>query len=87
MKKRIISLLLAALMVAGLMGVTALAAEEPLTVALVVADKFGDRSFYDSSKAGCDKLVADKGVELVTIECSGENHATQMRNAADAAGP
>ena len=85
MKKRIISLLLAALMVAGLMGVTALAAEEPLTVALVVADKFGDRSFYDSSKAGCDKLVADKGVELVTIECSGENHATQMRNAADAA--
>ena len=85
MKKRIISLLLAALMVAGLMGATALAAEEPLTVALVVADKFGDRSFYDSSKAGCDQLVADKGVELVTIECSGENHATQMRNAADAA--
>ena len=29
-----------------------------LTVALVVAGTFGDRSFYDSSKAGCDKLAA-----------------------------
>ena len=27
-----------------------------LTVALVVAGTFGDRSFYDSSKAGCDNM-------------------------------
>ena len=85
MKKRIISLLLAALMLAGLMSVTALADAEPLKVALVVADAFGDRSFYDSSKEGLDNLAADGGIEPITIECNGENHATQMRNAADAA--
>ena len=85
MKKRIISLLLAALMLAGLMSVPALADEEPLKVALVVADAFGDRSFYDSSKEGLDNLAADAGIEPITIECNGENHATQIRNAADAA--
>lgn len=54
-------------------------------VALVVAGKFGDRSFYDSSKEGADRLVADCGVTLTTIECNNENHDAQMRNAADAA--
>ncbi len=54
-----------------------------LQVTLVVADTFGDRSFYDSSKEGVDKLGADKGVSVKTIECNGENHTTQMRNAAD----
>ncbi len=85
MKKRIISLLLALVLVAGLASVAALADDEPLTVALVVADKFGDRSFYDSSKAGCDKLAEDLGIELKTIECGGENHTAQIRNAADMA--
>ena len=85
MKKRIISLLLAALMLAGLMSVPALADEEPLKVALVVADAFGDRSFYDSSKEGLDNLAADAGIEPITIECNGENHAPQIRNAADVA--
>ena len=33
-----------------------------LTVALVVAGKLGDRSFYDSSKEGLDRMVADLGV-------------------------
>ena len=33
--------------------------EEKLAVALVVAGTFGDRSFYDSSKAGVDRLAAD----------------------------
>ncbi len=85
MKKRILSLMLALVMLAGMMSVTALAAEEPLTVALVVADKFGDRSFYDSSKEGCDKLVEEGSITLNTIECNGENHTAQMRNAADIA--
>lgn len=58
--------------------------ESDLTVALVVAGTFGDRSFYDSSKAGCDKLKAE-GVNVKTIECNNENFAQQMRNAADAA--
>ncbi len=89
MKTKILALVLAVVMVLSLAacggGKDAGGDAEKLTVALVVADKFGDRSFYDSSKAGLDKLAADFGVEPKTIECNGENHATQMRNAADVA--
>ncbi len=85
MKKRVLALLMALVMMAGMVSVAAYAAEDPLTVALVVADKFGDRSFYDSSKEGLDKLVEDFGVEPKTIECGGENHTAQIRNAADVA--
>lgn len=56
-----------------------------LTVAVVVAGKFGDRSFYDSSKEGLDRLVADHGVNAITIECNNENHDIQMKNAAEKA--
>ena len=89
MKKRLLALALAAVMVLTLAacGGGSDSGEETgeTTLALVVADSFGDRSFYDSSKAGCDQLAADKGIALTTIECKGENHATQMRNAADVA--
>ena len=55
-------------------------------VAIVVAGTFGDRSFYDSSKAGGDQLAKDfDNVEVKTIECNNENHEVQMRNAADVA--
>ena len=55
-------------------------------VAIVVAGQFGDRSFYDSSKAGGDALKKDfSNVEVRTIECNGENFDVQMRNAADVA--
>ena len=50
MKKRLFALLLVMVMMTGLVGVAAYADDEPLTVALVVAGTFGDRSFYDSSK-------------------------------------
>ncbi len=58
---------------------------EGLNAVLVVAGAFGDRSFYDSSKAGLDRLIAEKGVNGVTIECNNENHDTQLRNAAEKA--
>ena len=51
---------------------------EGLTVALVVAGKLGDRSFYDSSKEGLDRMVADLGVTPIVIECNNENHDIQM---------
>ena len=54
-----------------------------VTLALVVAGTFGDRSFYDSSKEGVDRLAKDLGVKVTTIECNNENHTPQMRNAAD----
>ena len=55
-----------------------------LTVALVVAGTFGDRSFYDSAKIGCDALAAE-GIKIETIECKNKNHIQQIYNAADAA--
>ncbi len=59
---------------------------EKTVVAIVVAGTFGDRSFYDSSKAGGDQLAKDfANVEIKTIECNNENHTVQMRNAADVA--
>lgn len=92
MKKKLFALLLACAMLCAL----AACGGEPassgsgngdaaggLKLTLVVADKFGDRSFYDSSKEGADRLVKDKGITLSTIECGGENHTAQMRNAAD----
>lgn len=90
--KKLIALTLAAVMVLGLFAGCGSKIEDSdsqtgsdsLTVALVVAGTFGDRSFYDSSKEGCDKLAAE-GVEVKTIECKNENHTQQIYNAADAA--
>ena len=56
-----------------------------VTLALVIAGTFGDRSFYDSSKQGVARLAADYGVNVVQIECNNENFEAQMRNAADLA--
>ena len=61
------------------------APDDALTVALVVAGTFGDRSFYDSSKEGCDMLVSNYAVQLKTIECNNEGHTQQIYNAADEA--
>lgn len=90
--KKLIALLLTAVMTLCLLAGCANekpeagnAGKDDLTLALVVAGTFGDRSFYDSSKAGCDKLAKEGGITLKTIECNNENHAQQIRNAADAA--
>ena len=61
------------------------AAGKDLTLALVVAGTFGDRSFYDSSKEGADRLAADYGVNVKTIECNNVDHTQQIYNAADVA--
>ncbi len=61
-------------------------ADEKVTVAIVVAGQFGDRSFYDSSKQGGDRLAKDfENVEVKYIECNNENHTVRMRNAASMA--
>ena len=56
-----------------------------VSLALVVAGSFGDRSFYDSSKAGAERLEKDLGVKVSYIECNNDSHTTQMQNAADKA--
>ncbi|MBR2048541.1 MAG: BMP family ABC transporter substrate-binding protein [Oscillospiraceae bacterium] len=99
--KKYIALLLALVLVMGLAACgektpettapkgetagTTPAEKTDLTVALVVADTFGDRSFYDSSKAGCDDLVTNYGITLKTIECNSDGHTQQIYNAADVA--
>lgn len=90
MKKLIALTLACVMMLATLAGCASdapsgdKAAVSDLTVALVVAGAFGDRSFYDSSKAGCDKLAAE-GIQIKSIECKNENHTQQIYNAADSA--
>lgn len=59
-------------------------AEIDLTLALVVAGNFGDRSFYDSSNAGATRLE-EEGVTVKRIECGNVAHTEQIYNAADAA--
>ncbi|MBO2526858.1 MAG: BMP family ABC transporter substrate-binding protein [Clostridiales bacterium] len=87
--RKMIALLLALVMIAcvfaGCKGGEAGPDGEGTKLALVVAGKFGDRSFYDSSKEGAGRLAADLGVEVTYIECNNENHDTQMKNAADGA--
>lgn len=84
--KKVLAILLCLTLCMGVL--TACSSEEKsdkTKVAVVVAGTFGDRSFYDSSKEGLDKLVKEKGVTPVTIECNNENHDTQIKNAAGAA--
>lgn len=87
--KKIISLVLVLTMVLTFTLLTACGdksdegSESGLTVTVVVADTFGDKSFYDSAKEGLDKLEKDCGITAKTIECSGENFEQQMRTAAD----
>ena len=57
--------------------------EPALKIALVVAGQFGDRSFYDSSWEGANRLAAEFPVQVTEIECGNENHTAQMKNAAD----
>ena len=88
--KKFLALALALVMALGCMvactKTSGPAAGEKTVVAIVVAGQFGDRSFYDSSKAGGDQLAKDfENVEVKTIECNNENHEVQMRNAADVA--
>lgn len=88
--KKIIALALSVLMVLGLFaacdssGTGSESGNDSLTVALVVAGTFGDRSFYDSSNEGVTRLE-EEGVAVKRVECKNENHTQQIYNAADVA--
>ena len=66
--KKLVSLLLALVMMLSVAVIPALA-DDNLSVAIVVAGSLGDRSFYDSANEGLSKLVADFGVTPKVIEC------------------
>lgn len=86
--KKLLALLLSCILVMGLLaGCGSSGGEDTgdgLTLALVVAGNFGDRSFYDSSNAGATRLEAE-GVTVKRIECGNEKHTEQIYNAADVA--
>ena len=87
--KKFIACLLSFAMIACLFaacgsGQSAEGGEDGLTLALVVAGNFGDRSFYDSSNAGATRLE-NEGVTVKRIECGNEKHTEQIYNAADVA--
>ena len=44
------------------------AAGKKLRVKLVINGSFGDKSFFDSAKRGADRMVAEMGYELKTVE-------------------
>ena len=88
MKKLLAILLSAALILClaacGAGGANNGGEDEGLTLALVVAGNFGDRSFYDSSNEGATRLEAE-GITVKRIECGNEKHTEQIYNAADVA--
>ena len=85
--KKLLAMILVLAMVMGLGLLTGCGEEKDsgTSLALVVAGTFGDRSFYDSSKEGADRLAQDLGVNVTYIECNNDSHTTQMQNAADKA--
>lgn len=85
--KKLLSLILSLVLVLSLFAGCTPADEgdKDLSLALVVAGTFGDRSFYDSSKEGCDRLAAEGVVTLKTIECGNENHTQRIHDAAETA--
>ena len=94
MMRRFFALLLAAVLALSLLAGCTKSQEDAqqqtgtssdVSMAVVVAGTFGDRSFYDSSKEGADRLAKDLGVQVKTIECNNVDHTQQIRNAADAA--
>lgn len=60
-------------------------AQEPMTVGIVIAGALGDRSFYDSAKAGLDRLQNECSVVGSVFECNEDASlfSTQLINAAD----
>lgn len=73
MMKKLIALLLCAMMLLGLCSVAT--AEEGLKVGLCIAETLGDKGFYDSANEGLQRLVADYGVVGSVVECKSDASA------------
>ncbi len=87
MKKSLALLLVAAL----ILGIFALiGCNKPadtdgadISLCLIVPTEFGDMSFNDSAKEGVERLKADYGINLSTVECKGQGYKQSMMSAAE----
>ena len=69
--KKLIALVLSLALCLGMMSFAA-AEEAPLSVAICVAETFGDMGFYDSANEGLSLLEEKYGVEGHRIECNSD---------------
>ena len=69
--KKLLALVLSLALCLGMMSFAA-AEEAPLSVAICVAETFGDLGFYDSANEGLSLLEEKYGVEGHRIECNGD---------------
>lgn len=83
--KKFLSLMMALVLCLSCFAVPAMAEDEALSVAVVVAGTLGDRGFYDSSVEGLNQLVADHGVISKVFECKedGSLYENSLYDAAD----
>lgn len=83
--KKFLSLLMALVLCLSCFAISAMADDEALSVAVVVAGTLGDRGFYDSSVEGLNQLVADYGVTPKVFECKedGSLYENSLYDAAD----
>lgn len=100
MKKRVLAVLLSAMMVVGMIAGCSSKSEEassdskteeeteeeePLKVALVVNQKFGDKASMDDLAKGADKAAEDFGVEIKKLESAeASKYEEDVRAMADA---
>ena len=81
--RKTISLLLALMMLSAL-ALPVFAENSVPSLAIVIAGTFGDRSFYDSAKAGGERLAEELGAKVLYIECGedGNRYKAELNNAA-----
>ena len=98
MKKKVLAVLLSAVMVIGLAACggngnsassntadNAEGGKDKLKIALVVNQKFGDKASMDDLAAGADKATADFGVEIKKLESAeASKYEEDIRAMADA---
>lgn len=75
--KKILKLIVLALLVVGVLTACAPKEEEPvvedkLAIAFLVNGNLGDKSFFDSAKEGLDEIAAEYGVEVKVVEGSSD---------------
>lgn len=82
--KKLVSLLLCAVLCLSLLSAAAVADSTP-SVAIVVAGGLGDRSFYDSANEGLETLASKYGTVTKVIECKedGSLYLTGLAEAAE----